>query len=379
MATGLRDAGRQGADGQSAIGRIVSVTTSILSFPLDPPFRAAVRVFGSVEYVLSEIRTETGLTGLGWCFAFARSDAAVLRAVLDGLAEVVTGQDAADIPRLWRRMWDSLVFLGQGGAGVSAIGALDIALWDIAGKAAGLPLVRLLGGGGAPVLAYGSGGSLGASAAELVREMEGYAGSGFRAVKMKIGLPDLGDDLARVAAVRRAVGPGVRLILDANQRWSAREAIAAGARLAEHDVWWLEEPVPAQAIEDLARVRAALPMLVATGETNFTPGEFERLLRAEAADILMPNLQRVGGVSAWRDVAAAARLRGVGMASHVYPEIGAHLLSASANGVVLEVLPWWPRFAATPLTLRDGCAAPPDGPGLGLVPDPDIVARHRVA
>ncbi len=173
------------------------------------------------------------MIGYGYCFAFGRSDAAVLRAALDGLAEVVTGEDAADIAALWQRMWDSLVFLGQGGAGISALGAFDMALWDIAGKAAGLPLFRMLGGGGALVPVYGSSGSLGTSKADLVREMEAYAAAGFRAVKMKVGLPDLADDLARVAAVRRAIGPQVRLILDANQRWSAREAIRAGMRLAE--------------------------------------------------------------------------------------------------------------------------------------------------
>jgi L-alanine-DL-glutamate epimerase-like enolase superfamily enzyme len=361
------------------MGKIEQVATSILSFPLDPPFRAAVRVIGSVEYVLAEVRTADGVTGYGYCFAFGRSDAAVLLAALDGLAEVVTGQNAAEIAALWRRMWDSLVFLGQGGAGISALGAVDMALWDIAGKAAALPLFRMLGGGGAPVPVYGSSGSLGTPDADLVREMEAYAQAGYGAVKMKIGLPDFAHDLARVAAVRRAIGPGVKLIVDANQRWSAQEAIRAGARLAEYDLWWLEEPIAAHRIEELAAVRASVPMAVATGETNFTPGEFERLLRAAAADILTPNLQRVGGISAWRDVAAAARLRDVGIASHVYPEINAHLISATSNGLVLEVIPWWPRLFEETLTIRDGRAQPPSGPGLGLTPDPAVIARHLVA
>jgi L-alanine-DL-glutamate epimerase-like enolase superfamily enzyme len=136
--------------------------------------------------------------------------------------------------------------------------------------------------------------------------------------------------------------------------------------------------VPAPQIVECARVRSALPFAIATGETNFTAGEFERLLDAEAADILMPNLQRVGGVTPWRQVAAAAELRNVAVASHVYPEISTHLVAAAANAVALEVIPWWPRLFAEPLDVVAGQAQPPAGPGLGFSLDPAVLSRHRV-
>ena len=323
------------------------------------------------------MRTSDGIEGIGYCFAFGREDARVLRLLVDNLAHGLIGADAVAITRLWQRMWDSLVFLGQSGAGVSAIAALDIALWDIAGKRAAVPLWQLFGGNPYPVPVYGSGGSLDTPLPELVAEMERHAAAGYPAVKMKIGYR-LEEDLDRVDAVRRAIGRDVKLILDANQRWSAKEAVRDGTCFAKHDIWWLEEPVPAARIVDCAQVRAALPFAVATGETNFTVDEFERLLDAHAADILMPNLQRVGGITPWREVAAAANLRGVAIASHVYPEINAHLMAAVPNGLTLEVIPWWPQLFNETLEIRAGKALPPRGPGLGLSLDPALVARHRV-
>lgn len=303
----------------------------------------------------------------------------MLALLIGNLGRCLQGEDPAGIQALWRRMWDSLVFLGQSGAGVSAMAALDIALWDAAGKASGLPLAALLGGARGDVPVYGSGGSLATELSDLVAEMEAHAAAGYPAVKMKIGRPALEEDLERVRAVRGAIGDGVRLILDANQRWTPKQAIREAARFEEYDIWWLEEPVPAADIAGCARVSAALPTAIATGETNFTTDEFRRLLAARAADILMPNLQRVGGITPWRQIAGAAALHGIPVASHVFPEVNAHLMAASPNGLTLEVIPWWPRLFAETLEIANGRARPPAGPGLGLTVDPAVVKRHRIA
>jgi L-alanine-DL-glutamate epimerase-like enolase superfamily enzyme len=356
--------------------RVDSVDVAVLSFPLAKPFRAAVRIIPTVDLVLAQVRAG-GIEGVGYAFAFGRDEAVALAGLVRLLGPRLVGADALAVEAAWAMLWRSLALLGQAGAGVSALAALDIALWDIRGKALNAPLHRLLGGARARIPTYGSGGSLDADTAELAAEMGGYAAAGFPAVKLKLG-HGLAGDRARLAAVRRAVGDGVRVIVDGNQQWTAKQAIGHARALADLDIWWLEEPVPAVRIADCAAVRAAVPMAVATGETNFTPAECRALIDAGAADILMPNLQRVGGITPWRKVAAAAELADLAIASHVYAEINVHLMCAVPNALTLEVVPWWPRMFHETLDLVDGHAVPPDRPGLGVTVDPAVVAAHRI-
>lgn len=357
--------------------RVRSVEVDVLSFPLDRPFRAAIRIFPSVEIVLVRIGTDAGLTGCGQAFAFGRDDAAAVAGLVASLGARLDGLDARAVEAAWRTMGDALVFLGRSGAGLAAMAAIDVALWDILGKASGQPLHRLLGGARASVPVYGSGGSLALSTGELAAEAAGHAAAGYPAVKIKLG-HGLAGDRERLAAVRDAVGSEMRIIADANQQWTPKQAVAAAAALADLGLWWLEEPVPAARIEASAAVRAAAPMEIATGETNFGAEEFDRMLALGAADILMPNLQRLGGITPWRKVAAAAELRGIPIASHVFAGINAHLMCAVPNGLTLEIVPWWPHPFQEPLRIEGGLATPPEGPGLGLTPDPAAIARHRI-
>jgi L-alanine-DL-glutamate epimerase-like enolase superfamily enzyme len=355
---------------------VEAVDVTVLSFALAKPFRAAVRIIPTVDLVLVQARAG-GLEGVGYAFAFGREEAVALAAMVRLLAPRLVGSDAFAIEAAWGALWRSLALLGQAGAGVSALAALDIALWDLKGKAMNAPLHRLLGGARARIPTYGSGGSLDSDARELAAEMARYAAAGHLAVKLKLG-HGLAGDRARLVEVRHAVGDKVRVIVDGNQQWTAKQAIGHAKALAEHDLWWLEEPVPAARIADCAAVRAAVPMAVATGETNFTPAEAKALLDAGAADILMPNLQRVGGITPWLKVAAAAELAGIPVASHVYAEINVHLMCAIPNALTLEVVPWWPQAFQETLDLVDGYAIAPNRPGLGVTVDPTIVAAHRL-
>jgi L-alanine-DL-glutamate epimerase-like enolase superfamily enzyme len=355
---------------------VEAVDVAVLSFALARPFRAAVRLIPTVDLVLVEARAG-GLTGVGYAFAFGKEEATALAAMARLLAPRLVGSDALAIEAAWAGLWRSLALLGQAGAGVSALAALDIALWDLKGKALDVPLHRLLGGARTRIPTYGSGGSLDNDARALAAEMAGYAGAGHAAVKLKLG-HGLAGDRARLAEVRRAVGDAVRVIVDGNQQWTAKQAIAHARGLAEFDPWWLEEPVPAAQIAACAAVRAAVPMAVATGETNFTAGEARALIDAGAADILMPNLQRVGGITPWLKVAAAAELAGIPVASHVYAEINVHLMCAIPNALTLEVVPWWPRPFHETLELSEGHAVAPSRAGLGVTIDRAIVAAHRV-
>ena len=355
---------------------IARVDIDVLSFPIEPPFRAAVRLIPTVDCVLCRVTTQDDVTGAGYAFAFGVEEARVLAVLARMLADRLAGFDAIATEAAWGHLWTSLALLGQPGAGVTALAALDMALWDIKGRVLGQPLYRVLGAARSSIPTYGSGGSLGSETDALLAEMADYVAAGHRAVKMKLGRPD---DRERVAAVREAVGRDVRIIVDATQSFTPKQALAATRALEPLDIWWLEEPVPARRIDWCAEVRAASPIPVATGETNFTTDDFRRILQAGAADILMPNLQRVGGITPWLRVASAAAVHGVPIASHVSAEINAHLLCGVPNGLVLEMVPWWPRLFDGELEVRDGHAAPPERPGFGFDIDPDVVARRRVA
>ena len=356
--------------------RIAGVDLLPLAFPLERPFRAAVRRIDSTDVLLVTVRTDDGRTGYGYAFAFGAPDLAPIAATARALAPMLVGADAVAPERHWATLHRALALSGAGGSALAALGALDIALWDLAGRIAGLPLYRLLGGARDRIPVYGSGGSLDLSAGELAAEASAFARAGYGAYKFKAG-HGLAEDTRRLLAVREAAGHELRLIVDGNQQWTAKSAIRAAQAFEPAGLWWLEEPVPATDVAACAEVRAAAPMEIATGETNFGVADFNRLLASRAADIVMPNLQRVGGITGWRKVAALAEAAGIPIASHVYAEIGVHLMCAAANGLVLEVLPWWPRLFIEPLRIEGGAAHPPEAPGLGLTPDPEVLQRHR--
>jgi L-alanine-DL-glutamate epimerase-like enolase superfamily enzyme len=358
------------------VPRIAGVDLRPLAFPLERPFRAAVRRIASTDVLLATLRADDGRVGHGYAFAFGAEDLAPILATARALAPLLEGGDALAPERHWQSMHRALALAGAGGPALAALAALDIALWDLAGQLCGQPLYRLLGGARERTPVYGSGGSLDLTAAELAAEAAGFAREGYGAYKFKAG-HGLDEDTRRLHAVREATGGGVRLIVDGNQQWTAKQALRAARAFEAMGLWWLEEPVPAGDIAACAEVRAASPVEIATGETNFGVAEFSRLLAARAADIVMPNLQRVGGITGWRKVAALAEAAGVPIASHVYAEIGVHLMCGVPNGLVLEVLPWWPRLFREPLRIEGGEALAPETPGLGLTLDADVVERHR--
>lgn len=380
----------QGAGLQSGSGRsersagtvcspaiIETAELTQLSFPLNPPFRAAIRLIDTVDILLIRIRAGNGLLGCGYAFAFGTADLAPVIASAKGLCTLLVGEDAGKTERLWARMMRALALVGAGGPTLAALSAIDIALWDLAGQACGRSVADMLGGARDAIPVYGSNGSLQSSIDELVAEAMGFAQLGYPAYKFKIGA-GLAQDVERVRAVRQAVGPSLKLMADGTQQWSPKEAIRVAHALSPYDLWWLEEPVNAQDIEGCAEVRRAVPMDIATGETNFGASESARLLQAGATDVLMPNLQRVGGITGWRKVAAMAELHRVPMASHVYGEIGVHLMCGVPNALTLEVVPWWPKLFNESLNIKDGMASPPARPGLGLTLDKALIEAHGV-
>ena len=254
-----------------------------------------------------------------------------------------------------------------------------MALWDLRARLAGLPLARLLGKPRPDVPAYASGGLWLTDEATLARDAEAFLAAGFTAMKLRVGRGDPAADLAAARLVRRVVGDGVMLMADANQGLTVDGAIALGERLAgEAGVAWLEEPVGADDLAGHAAVAAALTLPVASGENRYRAGGLESLLEAGGADVLMPDLQRVGGVSGWLAAVEVAARYGRPITPHLFTEIGVHLVATTPSAPWLEWMPWAEPLLRDPIAVRRGRAYVPDTPGAGMEFDPAAVARYLI-
>jgi len=347
--------------------KISSVEVRRLAMPLRRPIRTSVHNFSHAQTVLVQMRTDEGVTGTGWCFAFEAGKAAALATLVEDLATIYEGRDPRAVRACFDAAWKDLNFLGHAGAAMIALSALDTACWDLAAQAAGLPLYRFLGGDKTEVQTYASSGLwLDRSIDELIAEAEGFLAEGHRAMKMRAGRPDYMLDIARVRAVRDALGPDITLMVDANQAWPESIAIRAGRELEALDVFWLEEPVFYTDLEGCARVAAALDMRVATGETSYGSASMKQHLDARAADVLMPDLQRMGGITEYLNTCTLCAAYSQPVSSHLFTEASAHVLAAQSHGLMLEHMEWWDALFETPIVVAEGAVVLPSGDGLGL-------------
>jgi L-alanine-DL-glutamate epimerase-like enolase superfamily enzyme len=358
---------------------ITAVETTLLSIPLEKPLHTAAFPIPAIDTALVRVRTAGGHEGVAWSFAFGRGKVAAIARLVDDLGELAVGQEAPRTEALWARMSRAVGFVGRRGAAALAMSAIDTACWDIAGQAAGLPVWRLLGGYRDTVETYASQGLwLDRTRDELAEEARSLVEQGFHAVKMRAGLADADEDVARVAAVREAIGPGVKLMVDANQAWDLKRTLRMARRLEEYDLFWLEEPMPHEHVEDYAQAAAVMPMPMCTGESNYLSDEVLRLARRHATDYLMPDLMRMGGVTEWMKAARVGEVFGVPVTPHLFMEHCAHLAGAAPNVVWQEYQPWWQPIMETPVPLKDGCIVLSDEPGFGIRLSTAAVDSYRV-
>lgn len=280
---------------------------------------------------------------------------------------------------LWDRLWRENNFFGRAGVAMLAHSALDIACWDIKARSVGQPLWQLLGGAELVVPTYTGGMFLSDPLGTIVEEARGYLRQGFNAMKMRAGMPRLTDDLARFDAVRQAVGPEVRTMIDAVQAWTPDEAIRACHALAPFDITWIEDSVAFEDHAGLARVAQAAPMPLCAGENYYSHIGFARLIAQAGIRIAMPDLQRVDGVTEWMKVAALADAHGLRVTPHAFHELSVQLMCAVPNGFWLEYVPRWERLFTHPLELKEGGMRPPASPGLGLQFDWHALDAWRIA
>ena len=360
--------------------KIVEIRAVPLTVPVAPMTPPSAWEAGIGRQALVRITTDEGLVGWGECFAYGVT-LAVCRVVDDALAPLAIDQDPTRIEWLVDRMHRALMIWGRRGLAMMAVSGVELALWDLLGKAHRAPVYQLLGGlcqprlpGYASLLRY-------ESAAEVRQAVAAALGQGFRAVKLHQ------TDIASVAAAREVAGPDVDLMLDTNCPWTVEQAIDVGRRLEPYALRWLEEPVwPPEDYAGLARVRQAVGVPIACGENDATVFGFREILAAGAADVVQPSVTKVGGIAEMRKIATLAAAANVTLVPHSFyfgPGLAATLhVAASTPGVPYVEMPPGQLAApllAEPIRHAGGVVTVPDRPGLGADPDPDVLERYAYA
>ena len=354
---------------------IRSVEATRLVLPLARPVSSSLGTYHHLDCVLVVLRTDDGPDGCGFTTGLGGNwGAAVVTYIEQELAPLATGRDALAPEGLWHALWGPNKARMRAGLGVWALSAVDIACWDVVAKRAGLPLHRILGGHTAHVPVYGSGGWIDISDADLVAECEGFAAQGITAYKYKIGSPR---DRERTALLRETMGDDFMLLTDANQRFNVREAVEASHMLADFGVAWLEEPVYADTVDDLAEVARASAVPIAAGENVYLRWGFRELCERRAAGFLQPDVGRCGGITEFRKIAALADAFNISLSSHLVHELSISLVGACPRGWAAEYMELIPDgVLAREFKVVDGFMDVPDVPGHGVDFTAEGISRY---
>lgn len=390
--------------------KIASITTYPVSYPLDAPLADAIHYVSARPALLLEMTTDDGRVGIGESAVYGGPASVMETMIHDELAPRLLGQDPTKPEWLWQVMMGRSHQHGDGGVLPAAVSGLDVAMWDLMGQSAGLPLYKLLGGYRDELPAYASAGfyAEGKDADQLADEARGYVEAGFRHVKIKVGrttdtpmnplvhmeAPDFAtvtfaEDLRRVGAVRKAVGDDVHVMVDANNAWTKPTALEAGREFERLGIHWFEEPVPTDDREGSAALAAALGVPIAGYESRTGLRGFKDLIADRAVDIVQPDVIWSGGVTVCRRIAALAMVAGVPCVPHVFSTAvslvaNLHFIASIPNSYLLE-------FDQNPNALRTelldcpvepderGVVAVPHGPGLGVHLDRETLRRYGTA
>ena len=354
-----------------------SVGLRVVAAPLRRPIvsNPVVGRFTEWPFILIDLRTHEGIVGRAYLEPYVLSSARYIVPAIEAAAERLAGAPLAPIDA-YRSSVQTLNLHGREGVSLIAAAGLDMAIWDAFAKAANQPLAVCLGGSVGPVRAYNTNGlwllppgELAAQAQDLVAE------GGFGAIKMRFGRSTLAADLEAVRIVRDAIGPGVRLMSDFNQALDRGEALLRLHALDDQGLQWFEEPIQFDDLDGSAQLARELKTPIQIGENIYGPRAFWRAVQAQAADLYMPDLMRIGGVTGWLRCAAIAGAAGLPLSSHLYPEVSAHLLRVSESADWLEWRDWAHPFLAEPFEVRDGTVIVPDRPGNGIEWDEPAVKR----
>ncbi|HEV8437534.1 MAG TPA: enolase C-terminal domain-like protein [Methylomirabilota bacterium] len=341
--------------------------------PLEPPVRTASGHVMAAPLLLIDLATDSGVVGRSYLFGYQPFTLPPLRDLVVALGGLIAGDVVAPFD-LDRKLRARMALFGTRGLQGMALAGIDMAAWDALAVAAGVPLVTLLGGQPRPIPAYMSLGMIPPD--EATDQAAKAVAAGFRALKIKIGWPSLGEDLAVVRAARKSLPDDVGLMIDFNQSLTTPEAIRRGRTLDAEGVTWIEEPVRADDFGGAAEVAAQVATPIQIGENFNGPGEMEQALGLKASDLVMPDVQQIGGVTGWLRAAALAQMAGVPCSSHLFIEASAHLLAVTPTCHWIEYLDVAAPILAEPLRPVDGALQAPARPGIGLLWDEEAVRRY---
>ncbi len=360
--------------------KVTHVTTRVLRTPADNPLVVGLpEPTDTRDFVTLELGTDQGLVGLGLTF-FGGALTPALKAAVDAFANLIVGDDPTRTEAVVAKIRRAAGGSGPGGIFALALSAVDIACWDLKGKAAGKSVCALLGDLRDRVPTYASGALLRQHPVDyLAKAGPRLVSMGFKQMKMQCGSePTVAASVERVRVMREAIGPDVDLMCDINQLWSVNHAIEVGTRIEPYHLFWLEDPTAHDDYPGLARIADALTTPIAAGEYHYGIVPFRHLLEARSIDIVMIDLLRVGGITQWMKVAGMAEAFNLPVVSHLVPELHVHLIAAIPNGLTVEYMPWTVRLYEETPTLENGHLVVPTKPGLGLAFDQVALKRYQV-
>jgi L-alanine-DL-glutamate epimerase-like enolase superfamily enzyme len=352
--------------------KITAVEILMVNVPVDHPYG----LVKSVPAAVARVRTDQGLEGLGHAMPLYGRGFKSLVAAMEDQAELLVGED----PRQPEALHAKFAPNPPGGAGTMAAAALDVAVWDLTAKAAGLPLWRVLGGFRGRVPCYASlrmgRDKTAAQAADVARSLKA---EGFTAMKTNLG-PDTSVAVAveRILGIREVVGPDVKLMVDVNSLWTPSVAIRVGHALEEFQLFWIEDPCPTHNLEGLAEIKTTLRTPVMAGETLFGLMPFRPLFETRAVDLVMPDIMRVGGFTPYLKIAHMAEAFAIPTASHLMPEISAQVVAAVPNGIIVEYVAFAEKLFRNCPRVDKGDLVLSEQPGHGLELDEEFAKAHRL-
>jgi L-alanine-DL-glutamate epimerase-like enolase superfamily enzyme len=345
---------------------------------VDPPVFGKARVTAPRDILVVEIETKGGLVGLGYLHLLSPSLRTIAACLDEAIVPLLIGRDATAIEAIWRDLWRTTYTAGRMGIAVMAISAIDIALWDLVGKEAGMPLHRLWGHFRSEIPAYGSGCWRGLGGDGMIEKALGYVTQGYSAIKMQVAhIHDRHADLTNVRRMREAVGPEIEIMIDVNMGWTADVALQMGRKFQDYDVYWLEEPVPAEDFAGYLRLADALDLRIVGGETHFTRYDLRPFLENPKLPILQPDVMR-GGLTELRKIAALADTWGMSLAPHLFPELMVQVMASIPNGIWLEQMGWLDDLWVESVPVVAGMIRAPERPGHGLAFKPEVLRDHRI-
>ncbi len=351
---------------------IKDITARAVSAPLKNPITTSAGIIPAAPLVLIDVTTDQGIIGRSYIFGYTPLTLRPLVQLIANLAPLLQGKSVSPFAR-FREFEATFRLLGRQGLLGMAISGLDMAFWDALGRAADQPVAQLLGGECKPLPAYDSLGVI--DPVKDLALLENTLEQGFNAVKIKVGAGDLQLDIDTLAAVRNVIGNDLRLMIDYNQSLTVPEAIRRINRLAEFDLEWVEEPVPAEDLAGHAQVRSNCNVAIQTGENWWFPEDASRAIAAGASDYAMPDLMKIGGITGWNQAVAQAKSASLPVSSHIFVEASAHVLAVTANAHYLEYLDVASAVVSNPPQIIDG-ELTPTGPGLGMDWDQKAVEEY---